>query len=367
MNLALQLIQASKLLRGRQKMLTKKLFMKKTLIALLLVGSSTALFAQNQNTSNSSSTNTNSSTTNDNSTNNTTTPSTTAPTTAPEMNTTTTPPTTDASNNTSQNVNTNTDVQPNTNGSTEVNTQMNTTTNDIRTTSSANTTDYKTYGTLAVDVPSTVRYSFQKENPLVTDAQWYQTPTGQLRVMYKDKNNQDKDVYYFGSSAQSYTVSLPVMQSFTSEDIVAKAKTMFGMSVYDINRVKAANDEFVYHVRLLDNGQVKSVWISEQGTEVAAADVFRSAVVADSDIIEETNTSNNTNNTTNGAPATENNAPASTEGNMNSKNENTTNGNTTPVTTSPEMNNNSQHANTNTNGNNPTTTTEESQIKTEAK
>jgi hypothetical protein len=175
---------------------------------------------------------------------------------------------------------------------------MNTTTNDMNTidnstSTSVSTGNYNAYGTVAVDVPATVRYSFQKDYPTVTSAQWYQTPNGQLRVMYKDMNNQDMDVYYYGTSAQSYMVSLPVRQSLTPDDIITKAKNMFGMSVYDINRVKAANNEDVYHVRLLDNGQVRSVWISEQGTEVAAADVFRTADASNTDVINEVNTSTN--------------------------------------------------------------------------
>jgi hypothetical protein len=178
------------------------------------------------------------------------------------------------------------------------NSNPNTTTDDMNvmdnsSTTSVSTGNYNAYGTVAVDVPATVRYSFQKDYPNVTVAQWYQTPNGQLRVMYKDMNNQNMDVYYYGTSAQSYMVSLPVQQSLTPEDIITKAKTMFGMSVYDINRVKAANNEDVYHVRLLDNGQVRSVWISEQGTEVAAADVFRTADATNTDVINEVNTSTN--------------------------------------------------------------------------
>ena len=178
------------------------------------------------------------------------------------------------------------------------NSNPNTTTNDMNAMDNSNTTsvstgNYNAYGTVAVDVPATVRYSFQKDYPNVTGAQWYQTPNGQLRVMYKDMNDQDMDVYYYGTSAQSYMVSLPVRQSLTPDDIITKAKSMFGMSVYDINRVKAANNEDVYHVRLLDNGQVRSVWISEQGTEVAAADVFRTADAVSTDVINEVNTSTN--------------------------------------------------------------------------
>src|SRR5688572_15417521 len=211
--------------------------MKNTLIALLLVGSSSALFAQNpQNTTTNTNTDTtikSSTTTEMNSTNN----NTTSPATTPN-----------ASTNTNTDVKTNTNTtttdpntsNPNPNANTSPTTEMNTTT-DNSTTSAVSSSNYNAYGTVAVDVPSTVRYSFQKDYPTVTNAQWYQTPNGQLRVMYKDANNRDMDVYYYGSSAQSYMVSLPVMQSFTSEDIIAKAKSMFGLNVYDINRVKAAN------------------------------------------------------------------------------------------------------------------------------
>lgn len=310
--------------------------MKKTLIALLLVGSSSALFAQNTpNTTNNTNTNTTTnSTPTDVNTSQNSSPTTDAAPPSPQSKT-------DASINANQNKNTDV-ANPNNSVNTDVqmnkptdNSNMNNSAN-MSTTNSVSTGSYSAYGSVATDVPTTVRYSFQKEHPNVTGAQWYQTPNGQLRVMYKDANNQEMDMYYFGSSAQSYMISLPVRQSLTSDDILAKAKSMFGLGVYDITRVKAANMEDVYHVRLLDNGQVRSVWISEQGTEVAAADVFRTAEVAENDIINEVNT-----------------APAS---GANSTNTNTTNsGNTTDNSNSTTPMNNSRDAsnsNTNTNSNN---------------
>src|SRR5215213_9412267 len=91
---------------------------------------------------------------------------------------------------------------------TDSTTDMNTPPDNTITTS-VSTSSYPAYGTVAVDVPTTVRYSFQKDYPTITNAQWYLTPNGQYRVVYKDNMNQDMDVYYYGTSAQSYMVALP--------------------------------------------------------------------------------------------------------------------------------------------------------------
>lgn len=165
---------------------------------------------------------------------------------------------------------------------------QNTDNNNSTTTTTISTSGYHAYGT-APNIPPTIQYSFQKEYPNVTNAQWYQTPAGQWRVRYKN-DVQDMDVYYYGTSAQSYMVALPVLESQTPEDIISKVKTMYGMNLYDINRIKAANNQYVYHMRLLENGQVRDEWISEDGTAVAATDVYRTAEVANNDIIEEVNT-----------------------------------------------------------------------------
>lgn len=61
--------------------------------------------------------------------------------------------------------------------------------------------------------------------------------------------------------------SLPVLESYVPEDVVAKVRTKYS-SVYDISAVKHTADQVAYTVRYNDNGVFKTEIIGEDGNTV---------------------------------------------------------------------------------------------------
>jgi hypothetical protein len=242
--------------------------MKKTVLALLLVGSGTAILAQ-EPTTNTNNTSTNSA-------NGTTTNS------SANMNSTTS----DAST-------------------------TGTTNNDNMSTSSSSSGSYNAYGSTMVNVPNTVQYNFNRDYPGISDAQWSQSYNGLYRATYK-QNNQDMAVYY-GNNGESFMVALPVLQNLVPETVASKARSMYGSNIYDITRLRGVDGNDVYQVRIIENGQTRAEWIGEDGSTVAQ--VFRSES-NNAAMSETSNGWNSANNINNGSNTSTN----QSSGNMNSSN-----------------------------------------------
>lgn len=208
--------------------------MKKTFLAMVLLGGSTAIWAQVQGTTTDSTKNT---------TNNAT--GTTTNTTTNGVNTTNT------MNGTNTNTMNNTNNGSNNNmNSTDYNSQRSTANN------------YNAYGT-ATNVPTAVNMSFAKENPTATDARWEQS-NNWWRVNYKN-NGEDMNMYY-GPNGQSFAIALPVRQNLVPENVVDKAKSMYGYNIYDITTMKGHGDAMYYSVRVMENGEMRTEKINEDGS-----------------------------------------------------------------------------------------------------
>jgi hypothetical protein len=78
---------------------------------------------------------------------------------------------------------------------------------------------------------------------------------------------------YYNDAGQSYIVSLPVKQTLIPDAVVSKANETWGPAVYDIAQIRGLNGQPVYHVRIIENGQVASQYMAEDGSKVI--DVFR--------------------------------------------------------------------------------------------
>jgi hypothetical protein len=281
--------------------------------------------------------------------------------------TTTTNSTSSPGSNTSTNTNTNTSTGTDLNGSSTNNgtNSLNTTSGNMGNTttpsypSNANTTgtlqnstsgvdynsrlgdttilqssgNYAAYGA-ATNVPSNLQTNLQTTYPSAFSPTWEQR--GDWYRASFNNMNRNMQVYY-APNGDSYTVALPVTQSFVPEEIVTKALGMYGNNIYSINRVRAANNVDAYQVTILENGISRTEFIGEDGATVAAIDVFRndgaemnssSSNAANADM-------NNTNVNTSVDNGNMNNSNMN-NGNMNSNNMNSMDANnsnmTTPVT-----------------------------------
>ncbi|HYC40676.1 MAG TPA: hypothetical protein VEB63_09320 [Chitinophagaceae bacterium] len=118
-------------------------------------------------------------------------------------------------------------------------------------------------------VPMHIRTSFEVTNPNITVVTW--EPLRDWWVASYMENNRVMHVY-FNPAGESFNVALPVLQTFVPDAVINTALSRFGNAVYDIARMKGANHDELYVVRLLESGTARSVWMDANGTEVT--DVF---------------------------------------------------------------------------------------------
>src|SRR5688572_1351731 len=132
----------------------------------------------------------------------------------------------------------------------------------------------------AYSVPTTIRTSFETTNPGVTVLAWEPMHVWDPSIVWwrasYNTNNRITHVYYNSNGMNySYNVSLPVLQTFVPEDVVATAINLYGNNLYGITKMKSANDMEVYQVRFLENGNLKSVWVDGDGASVIETDVYK--------------------------------------------------------------------------------------------
>lgn len=132
------------------------------------------------------------------------------------------------------------------------------------------TTDYNAYSTYIATPPEYMSSYVLRDYPMATDVKWRQE--NDWWHGYYMNNGVPNHVYY-NSAGQTFTVALPVRQSWIPETVISKAVELYGPVIYDINTMKGTNNQEIYTVRLLENGQLSTIWIGEDGTRIM--DVYR--------------------------------------------------------------------------------------------
>ncbi|MBA2744902.1 MAG: hypothetical protein H0U44_01635 [Flavisolibacter sp.] len=127
------------------------------------------------------------------------------------------------------------------------------------------TADYSAYGTTSAAVPMSVQGYFDRDYPTAGTVTW-RTKGDWYHATY---NNQGRYSHvYYNQAGKSFTVALPVTQNYVPDDIVMRVSNMYGDLVYDIATIKGAQGKDLYHVRTLENGQLRSQWIGDDGSTI---------------------------------------------------------------------------------------------------
>ena len=247
--------------------------MKKTILSLILIGGSCMVFAQN------------------------------------ETRDTTTRPTTNTydSSRTMNNTNINNGIQtPVSNSGDTANTKSAMSSNNA----------YNAYGTTSVNIPYRAQMNLQKDYPTANNITW--TQSGDWYHGTYMNNGRYSHIYY-DDRGNTYSVSMPVTETYVPDDIMNKVTTMFGPMVYDVTTLKGdSSHQNIYQVRTLENGQVKSQWIGDDGSSIM--DPFRaemSTEVNSNPQSSNTNLHNNADSTSSGNNGSMNSNNSSASGNVN--------------------------------------------------
>lgn len=153
--------------------------------------------------------------------------------------------------------------------------RMNTTSDNAAMTTS---TEYNAYGAFTATAPDYVNSYVVRDYPAATDVKWRQA--GDWWHGYYMEAGQPMHVYY-NNAGQTFRVAIPVRQSLIPDDVVTKVVDLYGPMVYDVNTIKGTHGQEIYHVRLIDNGQIVHQYLNADGTK--AIDIWRMDV-ADSDL-----------------------------------------------------------------------------------
>lgn len=111
---------------------------------------------------------------------------------------------------------------------------------------------------------------------------WYST--------YKEENNRITYAYYSTQPYYlvpvpgrdvNYKVALPVSNTYIPETVIAVAIERYGASLYSITTIKAANNEMVYQVSLLENGNMRTVWMNPESTVFTSFDRMKAGELKD--------------------------------------------------------------------------------------
>lgn len=117
--------------------------------------------------------------------------------------------------------------------------------------------------------PDPIQMNFQTYYPGTTMVTW--EPSGEWwRATYKGDNRITHVYYsptpYYLEHPVSYQVALPVTNTYVPDRVIESAINSYGNNLYSITTMKGADGAEVYQVCLIENGNLKNVWMNAEST-----------------------------------------------------------------------------------------------------
>lgn len=269
--------------------------MKKTFLAMLLLGSTLSMFAQNTPTEPTTNPTTTPPTTNEKVSADTTRPTTVTP--APTTTTTdatmpmNTTPATTTTTATWNGVSTSASWTPETAPAygwnnyriwNNMGSMYPATRNSISTTTStsvaanngnmSSTGSYSAYGTPVSSLPANVQMRFNQDFPTGVNNSYSWNQYGDWFHTHYISNGRLWQ-YHYSQRGDGYALVLPVVETYVPENIINNALQKYGSNLYSIAMVKTNHGVSTYQLGLLQNGQLSMQYLDENGASVA--DVWR--------------------------------------------------------------------------------------------
>jgi hypothetical protein len=148
------------------------------------------------------------------------------------------------------------------------------TTTDASASASMNSTgSYSAYsGTAVSALPANVQMRFGQDFPAGAGNSYSWNQYGDWFHTYYTKDGRLWQ-YYYTTRGDGYALALPVLQTYVPENIINSALQKYGSSLYSIGMVKTNSGNSAYQIGLLQHGQLTNQYFDENGATVA--DVWR--------------------------------------------------------------------------------------------
>ena len=119
-------------------------------------------------------------------------------------------------------------------------------------------------------VPVTIKTNFTTSYPAATTVTWMPMTSDWWYATYKGDNNRIVRVYYntqpwYMMRGESFKASLPVLNTYVPDAVVASAVNTYGNNLYSITRRLPNGNDEMYHVTVIKNGVSEITLMNAQG------------------------------------------------------------------------------------------------------